>query len=105
MYKRQTQPLPEAITDHVVAPLVISIVQLILVIVLMSICLFLVRKFAWTLSGLRRIPIIGPANTLSLIHIFHHQSDHCKTPEGAKAGAPLHLSPGPGRCRELIWIL
>ena len=52
-----TQPLPEAITDHVVAPLVISIVQ-------MSICLFLVRKFAWTLSGLRRIPIIGPANTL-----------------------------------------
>ena len=59
-----TQPLPEAITDHVVAPLVISIVQLILFIVLMSICLFLVRKFAWTLSGLRRIPIIGPANTL-----------------------------------------
>ncbi|MBC8569228.1 CvpA family protein [Zongyangia hominis] len=59
-----SQPLPEAITDHVVGPIVVSVVELILFLILISLCFFLVRKFSWTLGGLRKIPIIGPANTI-----------------------------------------
>lgn len=59
-----SQPLPEAITDHVVGPIVISVVELILFVILISLCFFLVRRISRTLGVLRRIPIVGPANTI-----------------------------------------